>query len=265
MNISQATKSNGYYHRLAEEKGDQSISKVARQRVVSHWQVDVREERQALNDRDDFTRGAFPSDAHLNLTHQSASTTIHSLPEGGWDERVNPNTGVSAVGFRMEDTLKAINQRGSHQATSQYLMEPSMLQNHHLSSRSFISTTSNATRQHLMAASQTAREASNTTTNSSSSATIVYQPSSSSSNYPMQATGLSHPRILQGVPTGLTFESSSCVYPVTFSAVDGSAQRSLAAQRSVQLGQSTQVTAFPRRFDPKSCDFDVKNLYSTSS
>lgn len=233
-----------------------------------------------------------PSDAHLNLNHQSAATTIHTLPEGGWDDRFNPTTGMSEVGFRFEDTMKAVqNKRGDK--TSQYLMEPSMLQNHHLMSRFDISTTSNATKEHLAASSKLATDMSmyqtslkpltTDTLNSSyplsSSVLASYHPAGStpttnSQKHPtIQATGVSHPRILEGVPAGLMMtpntssENGGGSYPVLFTVADGSAQRSMAAQRTVQLvdGVNKQVTALPRRFDPMSCDFDVKNLYSTSS
>jgi hypothetical protein len=244
----------------------------------------VREERQALNNRDDFIRGSMPSDAHLNLNHQSASTTVHSLPQGGWEDRVNSVSGESEVGFRMEDTLKALSVRDK---TSQYLSEPSLLGSYPLKTRSAITTTSASTREHLIATANRAKSDSNFTS-SSRALVLGHDPnhntssssSSSSSSYPIHATGLSHPRILQGVPTGLMplpsssshGDSSSSINnggnyysSVSFTSVDGSAQRSLAAQRSAQLGLTSDVIALPRRFDPKSCDFDVKNLYNTSS
>ena len=84
----------------------------------------MREERQALDDKDDFTRGAVSSDHLLTANaphHASAATTVHATPPGGWrdaDFAPAPPSSSGAGGGRYSSLAKRLQLPPAGSATS---------------------------------------------------------------------------------------------------------------------------------------------------
>ena len=110
--------------------------------------MDLREERQALDDRDDFTRGANPSDGPLNgAVHRSATTIVQLPAQAGWSgaQLHHAHNWPQPPGrFTVED-----------------LMEPAFLGGHDLGSRQPLVTTSTEVQQHLQDSAAAAASSAN--------------------------------------------------------------------------------------------------------
>lgn len=132
----------------------------------------MREEQQALDDRDDFTRGANPSDGFLNgAAHRSATTIVRLPPQAGW------------AGAQLHHAHHWPQPPGRF--TVDDLTEPAFLGGHDLGSRQPLATTSIEVQQHLQdsaAAAATANKEVNEGHGGNSSSTRNNSGSNSSGN-----------------------------------------------------------------------------------